>query len=379
VVNLSYGMMARAGYSAAQIRWGAQETSIINFAKGGRAVIAKAAGNDGVAMSARNRAGQIDYLNLSLRGAKSAIFVGALDRNGTTAAKARLASYSNTPGADTTLQKQFLVVGVAGKTTGLHGTSFAAPVVSAYAAVLGSKFTAATPTQIANQLLSTARKDTISGLQREAAWSRRGEPVARAGAGRHQVRRVGAAQLAGLRLRQLLAQVGQLGLQAALVVRPDTQQDLAPGRLRLQLRIGELVAHPGPLRRHRTFHLDQLHRWWLRGHGRGDQVVHHLDQPVVEAAPRKPQLLIGFLEQRVMAAIQAHRLRGVHRFDQAHQRLVAPAVVGVDDFAVAALAQGGKALGCGVDGPDGDGRLLAREVVHRRHRMGHESGRAAGR
>lgn len=184
VVNLSYGQMARAGYTAAQIRWSPQETSIINFAKGGHAVIAKAAGNDGVAMTARNRLGQVDYLNLSLRGARSAIFVGALDRHGTPTAKARLASYSNTPGTDTTLQKQFLVVGVTGKTTGLHGTSFAAPVVSAYAAVLGSKFTAATPTQITNQLLSTARKDTISGYsvklhgRGEASLSRALAPVA---------------------------------------------------------------------------------------------------------------------------------------------------------------------------------------------------------
>jgi subtilisin family serine protease len=183
VVNLSYGMLARAGYSASQIRWSAQETSIIAHAKGGRAVIAKAAGNDGVAMSASNRSGQIDYLNLSLRGAKSAIFVGALDRNGTTASKAKLASYSNTPGTDTVLQKQFLVVGVTGKTTGLNGTSFAAPVISAYAAVLGSKFTAATPTQITTQLLSTARQDTISGYsvklhgRGEASLSRALAPV----------------------------------------------------------------------------------------------------------------------------------------------------------------------------------------------------------
>jgi subtilisin family serine protease len=163
VMNLSYGQMARAGYTASQIRWGAQETSLINHAKGGKAVISKAAGNDGVVLTARNRAGLVDYLNVSLRGAKTAIFVGALDRNGTVASKARLASYSNTPGTDTTLQKQFLVVGVAGSKTGLYGTSFAAPVVSAYAAVLGSKFTTATPTQITNQLLTTARQDTISG------------------------------------------------------------------------------------------------------------------------------------------------------------------------------------------------------------------------
>ena len=38
----------------------------------------------------------------------------------------------------------------------------AAPVVSSYSAVLGSKFTRATPTQIVDRLLSTARTDTIA-------------------------------------------------------------------------------------------------------------------------------------------------------------------------------------------------------------------------
>lgn len=165
VLNMSYGMMARAGYSASQIRWSAQENSIINYARNGQAVVAKAAGNDGVAMTSSNRSGQVDYLNLSLRGAQSAIFVGALNSNGSPAARATLASYSNTPGNDAVLQRQFLLVGVTGQSTGLYGTSFAAPVISGYAAVLGSKFTTATSTQITNQLLNTARQDTIAGYK----------------------------------------------------------------------------------------------------------------------------------------------------------------------------------------------------------------------
>ena len=173
VLNLSYGMMARAGYSASQIGWSARETSIINDAKNGLAVVAKAAGNDGVALAGSNRSGQVDYLNLALRGTKSVIYVGALNGNGSTTARATLASYSNTPGSDSVLQQQFLVVGVAGSNTGLYGTSFAAPVISGYAAVLGSKFTTATPTQITNQLLSTARQDTISGYK--ASLHGRGE------------------------------------------------------------------------------------------------------------------------------------------------------------------------------------------------------------
>lgn len=179
VLNLSYGMLARAGYNSNNIGWSSRENSIISYAKNGLAVVSKAAGNDSVAIGAANSAGNVDYLNLALKGAKSAIFVGALSSNGTTASKASLASYSNKAGADVTVQRQFLVVGVEGSKTGLYGTSFAAPIISGYSAILGSKFTSASPTQIANQLLNTARSDTISNYS--AAVHGRGEAsIARA-------------------------------------------------------------------------------------------------------------------------------------------------------------------------------------------------------
>lgn len=165
VLNLSYGMMATAGYAASQIRWSAQEGSIIGHAQNGTAVISKAAGNDGIAVLGKNALGQTDYLNLALKGTRTAIYVGALNTNGTTSAPATLAWYSNTAGIDAAVQKQFLVVGVEGSKTGLYGTSFAAPVITGYAAVLGSKFVKATPVQITNQLLNTARQDTIAGYQ----------------------------------------------------------------------------------------------------------------------------------------------------------------------------------------------------------------------
>ena len=179
VLNLSYGSFARAGYSSNNIGWGSPEKSIITYAQNGQAVVSKAAGNDAVAVGTANSAGNVDYLNLALKGAKSAIFVGALSANGTTASKASLASYSNTAGADTTVQRQFLVVGVEGSKTSLYGTSFAAPIISGYAAILGSKFTSASPTQIANQLLNTARQDTISNYS-AAVYGRGEASIARA-------------------------------------------------------------------------------------------------------------------------------------------------------------------------------------------------------
>lgn len=178
-LNLSYGMFAPAGYTASQIGWSPRESSIISYAQNGQAVISKAAGNDAVAIGAANSAGNVDYLNLALKGTKSAIFVGALSTNGTTASKASLATYSNRAGADATVQRQFLVVGVEGSKTNLYGTSFAAPIISGYSAILGSKFTSASPTQIANQLLNTARQDTIANYS--AAVHGRGEAsIARA-------------------------------------------------------------------------------------------------------------------------------------------------------------------------------------------------------
>lgn len=171
VLNLSYGMMAANGYTS--IRWSAQESSIINYAKNGSAVIAKAAGNDAVAVGAANARGMKDYLNASLIGTSTAIFVGALNTNGTVLQPASLASYSNYAGGDARVQSKFLVVGVRGDQTGLYGTSFAAPIVAGYAAVVGSKFRTATPVQITNQLLNTARRDTIAGYS--AAVHGRGE------------------------------------------------------------------------------------------------------------------------------------------------------------------------------------------------------------
>jgi subtilisin family serine protease len=172
VINASYGLMATAGYSLSQLRFDPTNQSLITDASG-KAVVVKAAGNDGINIGARTSKNTTDYLNLALRGTPSAIYVGALNTNGTTSAKATMASYSNKAGTDTVIQNRFLTVGVVGSQTNLYGTSFAAPIVSGYAAILGSKFTSATATQVSNQLLNTARTDTIAGYN--AAVHGRGE------------------------------------------------------------------------------------------------------------------------------------------------------------------------------------------------------------
>lgn len=183
VLNLSYGMFAADGYADSQIGWGAREGSIIRYAHEGDAVVVKAAGNDAVAVGEGTWDGYKDYLASGLIGAEAAIFVGALETHGTVEEKATIAWYSNVAGENERVQDQFLMVGVMSQETGLYGTSFAAPQVSGYAAVLGSKFTDATPTQITNRLLDTARTDTIAGYDRaihgrgEASISRAIAPV----------------------------------------------------------------------------------------------------------------------------------------------------------------------------------------------------------
>jgi subtilisin family serine protease len=180
IINLSYGVPDTLGPNV-PINWSPRETSIIAHANGA-AVVVKSAGNNAVAIGDAYQ-NKYDYLSRDLIGKPTAIFAGALDRHGTVANPASLASYSNFAGTDPRVQEQFLVVGVTGGTlasggTNLQGTSFAAPQLSAYAAILGSKFPRASALQVIDQLLDTARTDTIRGYdmqlhgQGEASLSR---------------------------------------------------------------------------------------------------------------------------------------------------------------------------------------------------------------
>ncbi len=161
VVNNSYGYMLAPSAGFADLP--TLEQSTVQHARNGAAVVVIAAGNNAQVLTAPAPSGLKDVLGSELVGAASNIFVGALSKNGTPSAKASSASYSNRPGSSATVQNNFVVVGVDRDSTGLAGTSFAAPIVSGYAAILGSKFTSATPTQITNQILGTARTDTIQG------------------------------------------------------------------------------------------------------------------------------------------------------------------------------------------------------------------------
>ena len=175
VMNLSYSYPGSSSSDIQNLTSAVIEHSLIAHAHAGNALIVKSAGNTSVAVDGvfGVNSNRKDLLNIALIGAPSAIFVGALDRHGTPDDPASLTGYSSFAGSDLTVQNQFLSVGVLSELTGLEGTSFAAPIVSGYAAILGSKFTNASPTQIANQLLDTARTDTIKSF--DPALHGRGE------------------------------------------------------------------------------------------------------------------------------------------------------------------------------------------------------------
>ena len=107
------------------------------------------------------------------------LIVGALDMNGTSGTNgspgtATIAGYSNTAGADLKFQSRFLLAsggapyssnGVAIDGTNVSsgsGTSYAAPRIAGYAAIIRQKFPNLTAPNTAEILLSTARYDTLT-------------------------------------------------------------------------------------------------------------------------------------------------------------------------------------------------------------------------
>ncbi len=156
IVNMSYAIPGTKGQPYSHFS--------VSMATQGTAVVVKAAGNYNANMTVLDQKGGTNYdlLNFALKGLPGVIFAGSLNQHGDTATnkQATKASYSNYPGADRVYQSRFLMVGVPTSLT-LAGTSFAAPQLSAYAAIISSKFKEASPIQIADQMLKTARTDTI--------------------------------------------------------------------------------------------------------------------------------------------------------------------------------------------------------------------------
>ena len=217
VINLSFGLRTESGlYEEDWLLNGGNEvyhlleqeiirlawidTSAANAEES--AVIVKAAGNgdllgNGGVIGAPNTGigGFVDVLGHDLIGAPNVIFAGALTDNGNVRRNGSgtgvLARYSDHPGDNLATQAQFLVVGVNETETGTAGTSFAAPIISGYAAIVGHKFTTdsgqLTSGAVVSRLLETARTDTIRAYdpyfhgQGEASLSRAIAPNAISG------------------------------------------------------------------------------------------------------------------------------------------------------------------------------------------------------
>ena len=134
------------------------------------AVITKAAGNDSLFS-------EYEPLNWFL--AKDSkinsrlLIVGALNQAGSADTPSTLATYSNTAGTDADVSSRFLVasgttpfysgqVAIGGNSVSQgDGTSYAAPRVAGYVAIVRSKFPNLNATNTASILLDTARYDTL--------------------------------------------------------------------------------------------------------------------------------------------------------------------------------------------------------------------------
>ncbi len=173
VVNASYGWAGGTDAGSVAV---AKSYQLAQLAYNNQAVVVKAAGNANANLSDQ---GGGDGINISLKDANAVIFAGALSSHGTVVKTLKSwgrtyqiggairADYSNHPGSDPVYQSKYLMVGVNARDMTIAGTSFAAPQISAYAAIVSSKFTAANPNQVVSQLLNTARTDTIRNYNRE--------------------------------------------------------------------------------------------------------------------------------------------------------------------------------------------------------------------
>ncbi len=163
VINASFGSYISPSANADSVNFGYVLNEVKKVSNSNSVLLSKAAGNDGVDMGSAvsARGGNVDGFAIAVKNSNSVLFVGALDKNGTVENQASITGYSNRASSDLTFNSKYLMVGVENNKTGLTGTSFAAPIVSGYAAIINSKFKTANPTQVANQLLNTARTDTI--------------------------------------------------------------------------------------------------------------------------------------------------------------------------------------------------------------------------
>lgn len=146
-------------------------SSVTNLNNVSSAVIVKSAGNDGL-ITGFDLYADSYASNASIR--PRLLLVGALDKDGTVNDKATIATYSNIAGTNATIADRFVVAN--GNTPYLNnslkidgnlvgwgaGTSFAAPRVAGYAAIVMHKFPNLDAAKTSSIILDTARYDTLT-------------------------------------------------------------------------------------------------------------------------------------------------------------------------------------------------------------------------
>ena len=176
VINMSFGTGSTG--TATHINYLTGATSYSNITLTG-AVLVKSAGNTYGRDTYSTATG--DYLVKGLVDNATTVnrllIVGALDKTGSTASPATIATYSHFAGATVAASNRFVVAngrapfangGVSMNGSAIPGyesyvgTSFAAPVVSGYASVLMSKFPNLDAIKTSSIILDTARYDTLS-------------------------------------------------------------------------------------------------------------------------------------------------------------------------------------------------------------------------
>jgi hypothetical protein len=181
VVNMSFGTNSAGSINAITYLTDTDinNTRYLNISFNSAVLIKSAGNNSGQDTYSYTAAGDyfvkglVDNSNTSLR----LLIVGALDKNGSIASPATIASYSNVAGTTSAAQNRFVVANgnapfanggvsmngsaIAGYETNM-GTSYAAPVVAGYAAIVRSKFPNLNAEKTSSIILDTARYDTLS-------------------------------------------------------------------------------------------------------------------------------------------------------------------------------------------------------------------------
>ena len=173
VVNLSYTYVGQGAQTASN--------QVANFLKSNyqsfnlsNAVITKAAGNSSVTSNNDILSKTLAY-NSSI--APRLLIVGAVSGNGTTSSPVNISYYSNTAGTDLALANRFVLANgnapwstfdvkinnsvIPGSSSNM-GTSYAAPLVAGYAAIIQQKFPGLNAANTSNIILDTARYDTLT-------------------------------------------------------------------------------------------------------------------------------------------------------------------------------------------------------------------------